>query len=155
MAYSFEPIEKSNKQENTMSNLITGSCLCGQVTYECEGEPEFTGNCHCRDCQKATGSAYTPELFFKETAVRVSGDPRIYERKGDSGKSVWRHFCPNCGTWVCTQVEMLPGIIGVLAGTLDDTNRYQPQIDIFTDSATCWDVMNPSLPKYGQMPQQA
>jgi len=42
--------------------------------------------------------------------------------------------------------------MGVLAGTLDDVNRYQPQIDIFTDSAACWDVMNSSLPKHGKMP---
>ena len=81
-----------------MSESITGSCLFGQVTYECVGEPEFTGNCHCRDCQKATGSAYTPELFFKETSVKVSGELKAFERQGDTGKSVWRHFCPHCGT---------------------------------------------------------
>lgn len=105
--------------------------------------------------KQRAGSAYTPELFFAETAVKVSGNLNVYERKGESGKSVWRHFCPNCGTWVCTRVEMFPGIIGVLAGTLNEVSRYQPQIDIFTDSAACWDVMNPSLPKFGKMPPPA
>lgn len=138
-----------------MSEPITGRCLCGQVTYECVGEPEFTGNCHCRDCQKATGSAYTPELFFKETAVKLSGELKAYERQGDTGKSVWRNFCPHCGTWVCSRIEILPGIMGVLAGTLDDTSRFQPQMDIYTDSAACWDVMDPKLPKHGKLPPPA
>ena len=135
-----------------MSDNITGGCLCGQMQYECVGEPLFTGNCHCHACQKSTGGAYAPELFFTESAVSVFGDFKVYERKGDSGKSVWQHFCPNCGTWVYSRVEVLPDIIGILAGTLSDTSRYQPQVDIFTDSATYWNAMNPSLPKFGRMP---
>ena len=45
-----------------MSSSLTGGCQCGAVRYECAAEPLFTGNCHCRDCQRSTGSAYVPAL---------------------------------------------------------------------------------------------
>ncbi len=55
-----------------MTNL-TGGCLCGAVRYECAAEPLFIGNCHCRDCQRSTGSAYVPALAVPARALKITG----------------------------------------------------------------------------------
>lgn len=52
---------------------LTGGCQCGAVRHECFAEPLFTGNCHCRDCQKATGGAYTPAFAVPAEAVKITG----------------------------------------------------------------------------------
>lgn len=67
---------------------FTGGCICGAIRYECSAEPIFTGNCHCRDCQRATGSAFAPNVFAPCTAVTITGDVKYYDVKGDSGHIV-------------------------------------------------------------------
>jgi hypothetical protein len=136
-----------------MNKIITGGCLCGKVRYTFCAEPTFSGNCHCRDCQKASGSAYTPAMFVAESAVNIVGEVRYYETKADSGRAVSRGFCPNCGSQLFSQLALLPELIGVRAGTLDEPNHFVPKMDIFTASAACWDVMNPELPKFNRAPQ--
>ena len=137
-----------------MDQVLTGGCLCGAIRYECRGEPVFSGNCHCRDCQRTSGSAFTPAMFFQESAVKIKGDPKSYETTADSGNKVWRLFCPNCGSQLFAKLEMLPNMIGLRAGTLDDPSAFQPKLDFFTSSAPCWDFMNPDLPKFERAPRQ-
>ncbi len=62
-----------------MSTSLTGGCQCGAVRYECSAEPLFTGNCHCRDCQKATGGAYVPAFAVPVQSVKITGDVKYYE----------------------------------------------------------------------------
>lgn len=80
-----------------MSNKITGGCQCGAVRFEAEGEPAFSSNCHCRDCQRASGSAYLPVMGFPKDAVRVTGEVKYFQRQGDSGAFESEGFCPECG----------------------------------------------------------
>lgn len=135
-----------------MSKVITGGCLCGRVRFETSAEPVFAGNCHCRDCQKSTGGPYTPAFFVAKHAVKIEGEVKYFESKADSGRSVFRGFCPECGSQLFSKLEMLPELIGLRAGTFDNPNDYQPNIDIYTSSAAHWDVMNPSLPKFEKSP---
>ena len=136
-----------------MLKLITGGCLCGKVKYTFSAKPIFSGNCHCRDCQKSSGSAYTPALFVPENAVNISGHVQYYATKADSGRRVSRGFCPNCGSQLFSQLELLPDMLGIRAGSLDNPDEYKPNMDIFTASAACWDVMNPDLPKHTYSPK--
>ena len=48
-----------------MAMNFTGGCLCGAVRYECTADAIFMGNCHCRDCQKASGGAYEAASAFQ------------------------------------------------------------------------------------------
>ena len=57
-----------------MSTAINGGCLCGAVRYECNAEPLFTGNCHCRDCQRASGGAYSPAMGVPTDALKITGE---------------------------------------------------------------------------------
>lgn len=133
---------------------FTGQCLCGAVSYICSGEPAFAGNCHCDDCKKTTGSGYAPVLFFAEDAVSMEGKVKYFSKPGGSGQSVSRGFCPECGSPMIGKVEVLPGMIGIRAGTLDDRSLYTPAIDIYTCHAEAWDAMDPNIPKFEEMPPQ-
>src|SRR4051812_29546423 len=107
-----------------MANTFSGRCLCGAVTYECTAEPIVMGNCHCRDCQRATGGAYAPGLLFPRAAVVIRGEVRYFDVVGDSGDSISRGFCPTCGSRLFGQGAAFPQVISILAGTLDDPTCF-------------------------------
>ncbi|WP_404788409.1 GFA family protein [Altericista sp. CCNU0014] len=134
-----------------MKTPFTGSCLCGAVRYECNAKPIVMGNCHCRDCQKATGTAFSAGMLVPRDAVTVVGEVKYYNVKGDSGGIVGRGFCPTCGSQLFSQPPVRE-LMGIMAGSLDEPSWFQPSMDGYTDSAQPWDYMNPDLPKYAKMP---
>ena len=136
-----------------MSNSLTGSCQCGAVRYECSSEPVFTGNCHCRDCQKSTGGAYVPVLAVPADSLKITGEVKYYDSRADSGHTLSRGFCPNCGARLFGKSSGMPAIIAITAGSLDDPSRFKPAIDFYTSSAQPWDHMNPQLPKFPKQPK--
>jgi len=122
-----------------MSATLAGGCLCGQIRYECDEEPRYAYICHCRDCQRAHGSAYCPGLMFRRDAVRiVQGSPKDFTRRADSGSHITRQFCPDCGSPLFTRLEHLPGIVIVKAGTLDDPRDFKPEHHIWARSEMPW-----------------
>ena len=131
---------------------ITGCCMCGAVRYECNAEPAFMANCHCRDCQRATGAAYFPTLVVPRNAVKITGEPKYYESAGGSGKLIKRGFCANCGSRLFALPELIPDLLGIPAASLDDPSIFKPSMDFFTASAQPWHQMNPELPKFPQTP---
>lgn len=130
----------------------SGGCSCGAVKYKTSAEPVLQGNCHCHECQRMTGSGYSATLFFSTDAVNISGEVLSYLRIGSSGKEVGRSFCPKCGSQLFSQAGVMPGILGIRAGTLDDTSMYKPAANIFTGSAATWDHMDSSLPSFSAAP---
>lgn len=135
-----------------MATSFTGGCLCGAVRYECSAAPVMTANCHCRDCQRATGGAYASVFFVPRNAIKITGEVKYYDVKGESGKILSRGFCPTCGSRLFGKPEVLPELMGIMAGSLDDPSGHKPAIDIYTDSAQPWDYLNPELPKYPKGP---
>jgi hypothetical protein len=131
---------------------LTGGCLCSAVRYECTAEPVFSVNCHCRSCQKASGSGYAAICMVPVAALAVTGEVRYYNELGDSGQNVSRGFCPVCGSQLFGKPAVLPDLVGIKAASLDEPARYQPSADMYTDSAQAWDCMNPSLPKFAKAP---
>jgi hypothetical protein len=75
-----------------MARQFTGGCLCGRVRYECSADPIFMGNCHCRDCQKASGGAYEPDIGLPAAALKITGPVKYYDTKADSGNMLSRGF---------------------------------------------------------------
>ena len=98
------------------------------------------------------GIQYELPLAFPKDAVRVTGDVKYFQRKGDSGASESEGFCPECGARLFAHADALEGISFVRAGSLDDPALYKPQMDIYTASAQPWDHMDPDIPKFPQMP---
>lgn len=138
-----------------MSTQLTGGCACGTIRYACSAEPLLALNCHCRDCQRASGSAFVAILRVPAAAFTVTkGKPKFYTTTGDSGNSVSRGFCSECGSPLFSRLSAgLSNVVGVRVGSLDDPNGYRPTMDIFIASAQPWDHMNPELPKFPNYPQ--
>lgn len=134
-----------------MKTPFTGGCLCGNIRYKCSAAPIVMVNCHCRDCQKATGTAYAAAMLIPKDAVAIAGDAKYYDVTGDSGGIVGRGFCPNCGSRLFSKPP-IPELMGIMAGSLDDPSWFQPAMDVYAASAQPWDYMNPDLPKFDKMP---
>ncbi len=134
---------------------FSGGCLCGAIRYSCSGEPLYMGNCHCRDCQQATGSAYFAAVVVKEADFTLlSGEPKWYEKPADRGHIMRRAFCSGCGSPVFLMNGARTDFRALYAGSLDDPSWYQPSQDIYVASAQPWDVMHPDLPKVDGMPER-
>ena len=110
----------------------TGRCICGAVRFRFDrGAVRSSNHCHCRDCQRATGSAFATFCVVPETAFEIeSGQPRSFTVKADSGGRVTRSFRGDCGSQLYSTVTVMPGFVFVKAGLLDDASRMKPQADI-------------------------
>lgn len=127
----------------------TGGCLCGAVRYVVKGEPQAAAVCHCRHCQRQSGSLFSFNLFVNEADFEQHGETVFYEDKGDSGHPSYRHFCQKCGSPILTKVAMLPGMVLVKAGTLDSlAGLPAPQTEIYTDRAVEWLAPAPGATRF-------
>ncbi|RKK06670.1 hypothetical protein BFJ68_g17531 [Fusarium oxysporum] len=100
---------------------LTGSCMCGEVTYQSTSQPEVTALCHCTDCQKWTGGAFTANAVVPEESFSVvRGSPKYCDVAGASGKNNRHFFCPNCGSSLYTRLDLMQGKIVIKAGGLDN-----------------------------------
>lgn len=117
---------------------ISGGCLCGKVRYTTSAQPMFQGVCHCTDCQRQGGTAFSVIVAFAEPDLKITGDLRTFHSKSDSGGDVRRMFCPNCGSPIYSQPATSPGMAFIKGGTLDDTSILAPKVHIFCDSRQNW-----------------
>jgi hypothetical protein len=103
-----------------------GGCLCGEVRYAVKTAPMRVTICHCRFCQKSTGSAFLVEpIFGKSDFALTSGEPKVYRhRSTGSGQMVDVHFCGQCGTKLFLSFERFPDVVGVYGGTFDDPDWF-------------------------------
>ena len=133
--------------------MIKGGCLCGQVSYTADGEAALVGVCHCKHCQKQSGSAFSINLAVPRAALTItSGDPAVYADKGDSGAAVCRHFCRDCGSPLFSDAASLPQWLILKAGTLDDPSRVKPDVNAWCKSAQPWTPHPEGVPRFHEGP---
>jgi hypothetical protein len=131
---------------------IEGGCLCGKVRYSADAEPIFTGVCHCTNCQKASGTAFNVVVALPKPALSVAGALTTFEGHGDSGKATYRRFCPQCGSGLIDEAEVMPNVVMIMAGTLDDASWVKPAMEIFCDSAQPWVSLGGDRQRFPKMP---
>ena len=131
-----------------MAQKLSGGCVCGAIHYECSADPVIMLNCHCRDCQQASGSAYAAIVVVPKAAVQFRGEPHYHKIVGKAGKAVERGFCPNCGSQIAMKLERMPDIMALQAGSLADPSRFVPAMDLFTDCAQPWVHMPAETKKF-------
>jgi hypothetical protein len=133
-----------------------GGCLCGAVRYETLADPLRVTTCHCRFCQRATGSAYMVEPIFRAVDLHVTqGSPSTYDHRSEgSGKLVHIHFCAACGTKLYMTFERFETSCGVYAGTFDDPNWFEigdsNSKHIFIEAARHETILPPGIPAFSQ-----
>ena len=129
-----------------MAAYATGGCLCGAVRYECAEAPVMAGACHCRDCQRNSGSAFATLLIFRRETVAADGDAlAVFTHEGGSGKDVRRYYCRCCGSPVFAEYDVTPDFRVVMAGTLDDPALIRPEWNIYTASKQPWIELSPHM----------
>ena len=131
---------------------MTGACRCGQVRYKADAEPIFTGICHCTSCQKESGGAFNIVVAVPQAALAMDGSPKSYASTGDSGKQIVSRFCPNCGSTLVSEAEIMPGVSMIRAGTLDDRSWVNPAMEIYCDSAQPWVQLGGGMQRFPKMP---
>ncbi len=132
---------------------IEGGCLCGNIRYLSEAEPTMVAACHCKNCQRQSGSAFSVNVAVSRQSLQMTGgDPAVYEDRGESGQSVWRQFCPRCGSPLLSRVDAMPDTVFVKAGTLDDTSWIKPQMNLWCASAQEWVELDPAVPGMDRNP---
>ena len=132
---------------------IQGGCLCGAVRYSAQAEPAFVIVCHCRDCQKFTGSAFATLVAVPKNALSFEGEPKTFTATADSGRPIGRQFCPDCGSSLCEISASRPDLLILNAGTLDDpTNVTPPVREIYCDRAFPWVKLDGNLQRFPKMP---
>jgi hypothetical protein len=134
---------------------FSGGCDCRAIRYECTAGPLEMFQCHCRDCQHASGGVgafaiLMPKEFFKFT----KGTPRYHFTQSEMGFQHKRGFCPECGSRL-TGGENADGsspFVGINAASLDDPSWFRPKYHIFVCDAQPWDQLNPAIPRFEKYP---
>jgi hypothetical protein len=118
---------------------IDGSCHCGRIRYEAEVDPEHVTICHCTDCQALTGAAFRVSVSTERSRLRITGEPRVYVKFGDSGRKRFQYFCPECGSPLFTNGEGEDADIwGIRWGGVRQRERLKPTKQIWRRSAPDW-----------------
>ena len=127
------------------STSPTGGCLCGAIRYTVNQPVTQLRACHCTHCQKSSGAAGTVNAVLPSTAFQITkGTPRRFDAKADSGRTLHRFFCGDCGSPIYSQRETTPGMVVVRAGTFDNPGDMKITANIWTKSARPWAYIDPA-----------
>ena len=128
--------------------VYKGSCLCGELAYEIEGEPIRFYHCHCQRCRKATGSAHASNMFIKSEKINwLKGENRLASYKVPEAERFTNSFCSQCGSRMPRYVAEL-NVVMLPAGSLDSEPPIKPQANIFWDSRPDWGCVAGDVPVY-------
>jgi len=134
---------------------LTGSCLCGAVHYEVEGDPKRFYHCHCSRCRKASGTGHASNIMVVTDKVNwTKGEELVGRYKVPEAErfAVW--FCKQCGSPLPRLSPQL-GAVVIPAGSLDMEPGIRPQGRIFSDSRASWSCSaDDDLPVFGENPPQ-
>jgi hypothetical protein len=151
-----EPADAAFRRGSARSKgmpMITGGCLCGAVRYTAEADPTTATICHCRDCQKFSGSAFAALVPVSKEKLTLSGTLKTFSSLGGSGNPILRHFCPECGSSIAEQPGTRPDILVLNVGTLDDPAMAQPSREIFHDDALPWVEVRGEIQRFAKRPR--
>jgi hypothetical protein len=120
---------------------LTGGCPCEAVRFEVSALPLLVYACHCTECQRWSGSAFSMSMpVAANSFVLTRGKPKAYRRTGASGVESTYWFCSDCGGRAYGQRDVRPDVIIVRAGTLDDTSWVRPVAHTYLRSAQPWEL---------------
>ena len=118
---------------------IDGHCHCGIVSYRADIDPGQVSVCHCTDCQALTGSPFRVTVICAGEQVKLTGKaPKVYAKRGDSGRTRFQHFCSECGSPLFTSGEGGPDDWGIRWGSIRQRDQIKPMRQIWCGSAVSW-----------------
>ena len=138
---------------NTGGTTLEGACTCGAVRYRLSSRPLFVHCCHCRWCQRETGSSFAVNALIEaERVVLLAGPPEIVLTPSESGRGQKISRCPSCRVALWSNYAGADDLVHfVRVGTLLEPDCLPPDIHIFTSSKQPWVVLPPdaiAVPEY-------
>jgi hypothetical protein len=127
---------------------LEGGCDCRYLRYRMATPPLFVHCCHCRWCQRETGSAFALNAMIEaERVTLLGGEPELVDTPSQSGKGQKIARCPRCRIAVWSHYSGAGPVASfVRVGTLDEPDHMPPDIHIFTASKQPWVVLAPDVP---------
>lgn len=136
---------------------LEGGCLCGAIRYRYSGEVFRHAVCHCRDCQRVTGSAFHSGVVVERKGFVVTrGQLKVHRAIGDSGRWIDRSFCGECGLHILNDLELRgPEYAVIKTGSLDDPSLVpSPDFEIFVKSQMPWVAVTGNTTRLNEMVPQ-
>ena len=134
-----------------MPDPLEGGCACNAVRYRLTSPPMFVHCCHCRDCQRQTGSAFVLNALIEtDRIVLLKGEPQPVAVPTDSGRPHRIFRCAQCQTALWSEYGGVAALRFVRVGTLDDPDRFAPGAHIFTASKQPWLALPPGAPAFAE-----
>jgi hypothetical protein len=129
--------------------ILAGGCACGALRYRLATAPMFVHCCHCRDCQRQTGSAFVLNALIETDRIAVlAGEPQPVPVPTDSGRPHRIFRCPTCRTAVWSEYGGVAALRFVRVGTLDDPAALPPDVHIYTRSKLPWVALPEGVPAF-------
>ena len=117
----------------------TASCRCGQLRATAAGEPVRVSVCHCLDCKKRSGSAFSAQARWPEDQVELDGLSKTWTHRADSGNRITHHFCPECGSTVHYRIEgKFEGLVAIPLGAFDEPYFASPRFSVWEERKHDW-----------------
>jgi hypothetical protein len=133
------------------TSSLSGSCLCGTVSYTAVGEAQRFYHCHCRRCRKASGTGHASNLFLIGTLNWEGGEDQLTSYKLPEAERFTNTFCRICGSRMPRFIEKYD-LVFIPAGSLDEEPGLAPQARIFTGSRAAWSCEGTELPGFDEYP---
>jgi hypothetical protein len=129
----------STPEIRNMTPPLSGGCLCGAVRYQISSAVTELRACHCTACQKHSGAGGTVNALVPSADVKFTqGKPKRFTMKADSGRTLHRYFCGDCGSPLYSQREIAPERMVIRAGTFDNPPPMKISAHIWTGSKRNW-----------------
>lgn len=138
----------------SVSEPLSGSCLCGGVRYRIVGPFLRASYCHCRHCQKRTGSAASAQGRVAQEHFELLNGQELLRSFSPGGESRPKVFCSQCGSSLFSGDPLTDEEVSVRLGALEGDPRIRPEIRAFVDSAAVWaPVPDDGLPRFAGAPR--
>jgi hypothetical protein len=133
----------------TRETTFEGGCSCGAVRYRLRSAPMFVHCCHCRDCQRQTGSAFVLNALIETARVELlQGETARSEMPTESGRPHGIYRCAACSTALFSEYGGVAKLRFVRVGTLDEPSRLTPDVHIYTRSKLPWVQLPAGTPAF-------
>ncbi len=136
-----------------MSETLSGSCLCGAIRFTVSAPVTELRACHCTHCQKSSGAGGSVNVVLPSSAFKLTqGTPKRFDAKADSGRTLYRYFCGDCGSPLYSQRANGPETVVVRTGAFDKLPPAKITANIWTRSARPWSYIDPASKQFEGQP---
>jgi len=137
--------------DGRISNMVEGSCLCGEIKYEVEINTNQIFNCHCKFCRKAHGADYVTVAVANASTFKLT-DKNSYFKEHKNGAGGFRAFCSKCGTRLMNYAPDKNIFFCITIATLDTPINLKPVAHANVESKASWIKPYEGIPQYEGFP---